>query len=262
MNLHALFFQENGSERRRGWVHCFNWVLALLLISAVFTFSFHQLTYHWNWPSVTKYRAKFFQGWCITILLSLTSLVASTVIGLIFAFARRSRILVLRYLARIYVELIWGTPLLVQILIFFYVVADAFHVSNRYLVGGLVLSVFSAAYIAEIIRAGIESVGKSQLESARAVGFTQVQTYRYVIFPQAIRQMLPALAGQFALLIKNSSLLSIIAISELTLNAEEVNSYTYSTLESYIPLAVGYLVLTIPISIWSRWLESRNRYET
>jgi polar amino acid transport system permease protein len=162
----------------------------------------------------------------------------------------------------IYVELVRGTPLLVQILISFYVIAEAFRITDRYIVGVLALSIFSGAYMSEIFRAGIESVGKSQLESARAIGLTRPQTYRYVIFPQALRQVLPPLAGQFASLIKDSSLLSIIAVSELTLNAQEVNSYTYSALESYLPLALGYLVLTLPVSLWTRWLEGRIRYET
>jgi len=155
-----------------------------------------------------------------------------------------------------------GTPLLVQILIFFYVVADAFGVKDRYLVGVLTLSFFSGAYLSEIIRAGIESVGKSQIESAKAIGLTRSQTFRFVIFPQALRQTLPPLAGQFVSLIKDSSLLSIISISELTLNAQEVNSYTFSTLESYLPLAAGYLILTLPISLWTRYLERKHAYET
>ena len=183
-------------------------------------------------------------------------------IAFFFVILKFCFILVFRYFSKIYVELIRGTPLLVQILIFFYVVAEAFGVSNRYFVGVLTLSVFSGAYISEIFRAGIESIGKSQLEAARAVGFTPVQTYRYVIFPQALRQTLPPLAGQFASLIKDSSLLSIIAVKELTLNAQEVSAYTYSTMESYLPLAVGYLLLTLPISLWTRWLENRTRYET
>ena len=149
-----------------------------------------------------------------------------------------------------------------QILILFYVVAAAMHVENRYLVGILVLSFFEGAYIAEIIRAGIEAVGNSQIESARAVGFTRTQTYRYVIFPQALRQTLPPMAGQLVSLIKDSSLLSIIAINELTLNAQQANAFTYSTLESYLPLAAGYLILTLPISLWTRWLEKRMKYET
>jgi len=176
--------------------------------------------------------------------------------------AQRSTFLALRYFSKIYVEVVRGTPLLVQILIFFYVVADAFGVKDRYLVGVLTLSFFSGAYLSEIIRAGIESVGKSQIESAKAIGLTRSQTFRFVIFPQALRQTLPPLAGQFVSLIKDSSLLSIISISELTLNAQEVNSYTFSTLESYLPLAAGYLILTLPISLWTRYLERKHAYET
>ena len=243
-------------------MQCLNFTVAFVLVALLFSFSFTQLNYQWGWASVYNYRQKFINGWFVTIFISLTSLGLSTLIGLCFALARRARFLPLRYFSRIYVELVRGTPLLVQILIFFYVVADAFGVQDRYLVGILVLSFFSGAYISEIIRAGIESVGQSQLESARAIGLTRSQTYRYVIFPQALRQTLPPLAGQFASLIKDSSLLSVIAINEFTLNAREVNSQTYSTLESYIPLAVGYLILTLPISLWSRSLEKRVRYET
>ena len=262
MRLASLFTGGHGPGAVHPGVRALNCVLALLLLAGIFAFSFQQLTYHWNWGAAYGYRSKFIDGWKVTVLISLASLVASTLIGLIFALARQSRILVLRYFSKIYVELIRGTPLLVQIMIFFYVVAEAFGVENRYFVGVLTLSVFSGAYISEIFRAGIESIGKSQLEAARAVGFTEVQTYRYVIFPQALRQTLPPLAGQFASLIKDSSLLSIIAVKELTLNAQEVSAYTYSTMESYLPLAVGYLILTLPISLWTRWLENRTRYET
>ena len=211
-----------------------SFAVALALFAGLFTFAFHQLAYHWNWHGVWVYRQKFVQGWLTTVVISLTALALSTLIGAAFALARRSRFLPLRYFARIYVEVIRGTPLLVQILIFFYVVADAFAVENRYVVGVLTLSVFSGAYISEVIRAGIESIGKSQLESARAIGLTTAQTYRFIIFPQAIRQILPPLAGQFASLIKDSSLLSVIGISEFALNAQEVNSNTYSTLESFL----------------------------
>jgi polar amino acid transport system permease protein len=158
--------------------------------------------------------------------------------------------------------LVRGTPLLVQILIFFYVVADAFHVVNRYAVGVLVLSFFSGAYISEVIRAGIESISRGQLESAKAIGLTRTQTYRYVIFPQALRLTLPPLVGQFVSLIKDSSLLSIIAVNEFTQSARDVNSVTYSTLECYVPLAIGYLLLTLPISLWTRALERKIHFES
>ena len=237
-------------------------VIAAALVATLFYFSFHQINYTWNWSGITKYRSTFVSGWLMTLLISAASLLLSTAVGVIFALLRRSAVLPLRYFGNIYVELVRGTPLLVQILIFFYIVADAFHVSNRYVAGILILAFFSGAYISEIVRAGIESVGQSQLESARAIGLTTAQTYRFVIFPQAIRLSLPPLVGQFVSLIKDSSLLSIIAVNEFTQAARDVNSATYSTLESYIPLAVGYLVLTLPISLWTRWLEKRLRFET
>jgi polar amino acid transport system permease protein len=100
------------------------------------------------------------------------------------------------------------------------------------------------------------------LESARAVGFTSAQTYRYVVIPQAMRRVLPATAGQFANLIKDSSLLYVIGLGELTMQAKEAHAATYATFESYIPMALGYLILTLPISFWTRSLEERFRYET
>jgi len=243
-------------------VRLLNVALVFLALSFVFYFAFRQLDYHWGWSAVYAYRQKFLYGWLVTIVVSLAALLLSALIGLLVALAGRARLLPLRYLSKIYVELIRGTPLLVQILVFFYVVADAFGLQNRYVAGVLILACFAGAYISEIIRAGIEAIGRSQLESAKAIGLTGAQTYRYVIFPQALRQTLPPLAGQFVSLIKDSSLLSIIGLSEFTLNAQEVNAYTYGTLESYLPLAAGYLILTLPISLWTRLLERRYRYET
>src|SRR5580765_2379859 len=265
MSFPGFFLAPNKPDQPVSWpVRIINFLAALLFIALVFSFSFSQLRYQWNWTAIYAYRQKFLEGWLTTILVSLASLGLSTAIGLSFAAARRSAFLPLRYFSQIYVELVRGTPLLVQILIFFYVVAPAFQISDRYRVGvGIfILSFFSGAYISEIFRAGIESIGQSQLESARAIGLTRAQTYRYVIFPQALRQTLPPLAGQFLSLIKDSSLLSIIGISEFTLNAREVNSVTYSALESYLPLAVGYLILTLPISLWTRYLERKHKYET
>ncbi len=263
--LRQWFFEPSGPAEDSAWSWqrvLAGWVPALMLLALVFYFSFHQLAYQWNWPAVYKYRQTLLAGWLITIAISLVSLLLSTFIGLVFALVRRSRLMPLRNFGHLYVELVRGTPLLVQILIFFYVVADAFHVENRYLAGVLILSFFSGAYISEVIRAGIESIGQSQLESARAIGLTRAQTYRYVILPQALRLTLPPLVGQFISLIKDSSLLSIIAVNEFTQAARDINSVTYSTLECYLPLAAGYLVLTLPLSLWLRRWEQRLRFET
>jgi polar amino acid transport system permease protein len=211
---------------------------------------------------IWDYRALFWRGFVLTLQISLVSLVLSSVLGLLLALARRSPVLLIRSLASLHVELIRGSPLLVQILFGFYVLADAVDLQSRFVFGVLVLSNFSAAYIAEMIRAGIESVGSSQLDSARAIGLTPVQTLRFVIFPQALRQTLPPLTGQFATLIKDSSLLSIIGLAEFTHAATQINSATYSTLAAFTPLLFGYLALTLTISLAARWLERRFHYDT
>jgi len=239
-----------------------SWCLVALLTAALFSFSFSQLHYGWNWSGIWQYREKFLNGWLVTVALSAAALLVSLLIGVLTALARRAAFLPLRYAAVLYVEVVRGTPLLVQILILFYVVANAIGFENRYVVGVLALSLFAGAYLAEMIRAGIESIRGSQLESARAIGLTRAQTYRFVIFPQVVRQLIPPLTGQFASIIKDSSLLSIIAVSEFTLNAQEVNAFTYSTLESYLPLAAGYLLLTLPVSLASRALERRFHFAT
>lgn len=215
-----------------------------------------------NWERVVEYRMTFWHGWINTIRISAAALVFSTLIGVGAALARRSSFLPLRYTAVAYVETVRGLPLVVLVLFGFYGVANAVGWQDRVAVGVAILSLFSGAYIAEMIRAGIESVSKSQWDSARAIGLTTIQTYRLVVFPQVARQTLPPLAGQFSSIIKDSSLLYIIGIPELTFAASQVNSATYSTFESFVPLGVCYLLLTLPVSLCSKWLEGRTRYET
>jgi len=232
------------------------------LLTGVAFWAFHRVGYDFRWEGVWAYRRKFLIGWRVTLGLSLASLGVSLCFGLAAALAHRSRVHLARAMARIYVELVRGTPLLVQILLLFYIFGTAVGLQNRYVAGILILSLFAGAYISEILRAGIDSVAGTQLESARAIGLTSWQTYRLVILPQALRQVLPPLAGQFVSLIKDSSLLSVIAVNELTLNAREVNSFTFSTLESYLPLTALYLSLTLPLSLWIRRLENRMAYAT
>ena len=218
---------------------------------------FSTMTYNFNWAHVYEYKQKFINGFFMTVIISFFALILSFLIGLFFAYAQNSKLILLRFFARFYIEIIRGTPLLVQILIFFYVFANNLGFENRYIVGTVILAIFSGAYVCEIIRAAIESIEKEQFETSFSLGMSNYQMYRYIIFPQAFKRMLPSLTGQFASIIKDSSLLSIIAISEFTMNAQEVDSITYSTLESYIPLAIGYLILTYPISYYTKSLEKR-----
>lgn len=235
--------------------------IVVVLFAALIALAFSKVNYAWNWSGVWGYRQKLLQGFGVTIALSAASLTVSTLVGMLAALLLSSKHVLLEAIGRVYVELIRGTPLLVQLLIGFYVVASAIGLENRYVVGVLVLSLFSGAYMSEIFRGGLAAIPQTQRDSARAIGLTPWQSFRLVILPQAVRLVLPAVAGQFVSLIKDSSLLSVIAVSEFTLAAQEVNSFTYSTLESYLPLAAGYLLLTLPLSAVSRMLERRYRYE-
>ena len=251
--------QKEGIKTRPS-VYIFNFLIAFFLIVALFYIMFQEVSYEFHWESIYAYRQKFIDGFLMTIYISFFALILSLFIGIVFAYGQSSKVILLRFFSRVYIEIIRGTPLLVQILIFFYVFANNLGFDNRYVVGTVILALFAGAYVSEIIRAGIQSIDKGQYESAKSLGFTSFQTYRYIIFPQAYKRILPPLTGQFASIIKDSSLLSIISIGEFTMNAQEVNAYTYSTLESYIPLAIGYLALTYPISFWAKKLEMKMKH--
>jgi len=258
----SLQRKKSGSYSRQGF-SILSALLVLLFVSAFFFYAFQSLAYDWNWSGPWKYRQLFLNGWLNTIYIACVALVLSSVFGVGSALAGRSSFRPLRYFSRSYVEVVRSTPLLVQILVLYYGVAQGLNLGlDRFSSGILILSIFNGAYISEIVRAGIEGVSKSLWESSRDIGLTGVQTYRYVVFPLAFRQSLPPLAGQFVSLIKDSSLLSVIGIAELTLNAQQVQSFTFKPFESYLPLALGYLLLTLPISLWTRHLESKFKYET
>lgn len=236
-------------------------VVVVALFAGGLALAFSRVDYAWNWSGVWEYRQKLVQGFGMTVALAAAALVGSTLVGLLAAALLGSRWPLAEALGRVYVELIRGTPLLVQLLVGFYVVAHAVGLENRYVVGAAVLSLFSGAYMAEIFRGGLAAIPRTQLDSARAIGLTPWQSFRLVILPQAVRIVLPAVAGQLVSLVKDSSLLSVIAVNEFTLAAQEINAFTYSTFETYLPLAAGYLLLTLPLSALTRWLERRFRYE-
>ena len=230
----------------------------VLLTYIVFTSAVHTN----NWHEVYKYRSYYIRGFFVTTSVSILALFLSSVVAVMLVVGQRVGSLVLKRACQGYIELVRGTPLLVQILVVNYVIGPAFGVTIPLILGVVALALFSAAYLAEIIRGGVESIASSQKEAAAAVGFTSWQTYRLVIVPQTIRRILPGVAGEFANLIKNSSLMSVISVSELTKLATDILQITYgSMVEVYLPLTVAYLLLTIPIGLMSRFLERRFSYE-
>ena len=235
-------------------------LLVVAVVSSFFFYAVIKLDHHWQWQALADYRYKFAIGFLVTLLISLFSLVGSLFLGILAALGRRSKVRFFHYLASAYIEIIRGTPLLVQILVFFYIIGTAYGLNNRYVMGVLILSLFAGAYMAEIIRGGLESIPSAQLETARSLCFTQAQTYRYVIIPQLSRIVLPPLTGQFASLVKDSSLLSFIAVNEFTKNVTEADSLNFATFENYFLLAAGYMLITLPISWLTKRLERKMYY--
>ncbi len=235
-------------------------IIFYLFLSLILFLSFSNIHYAWNWPILWDYKEKFLKGWLSTLEISIVSLFLSLTLAWILLIGQRS-FQILKVFCQSWINLIRGTPLLVQILLFFYVIANAAGFNNRFWLAVLILSNFSAAYIAEILRAALEGIPQSQWDAAKALGLNRRQSYLYVILPQLFKAALPALGGQFASIVKDSSLLSVIAVSEFTLSAQEVNSLTYSTLEAYIPLALGYLLITAPITWTTKKIETRLQYE-
>lgn len=188
------------------------------------------------------------RGVGLTIVITILAVTLGMVIGLIVGLCRLSSIRPLRALATGYVEIIRGTPLLVQLYIVFFGLGQMGISLTAVQAAVTALSINSGAYIAEIVRAGILSVGKRQNEAAYALGLTGSQTMRLVVLPQAIRVMVPPLGNEFVTMIKESSLASVIGAGELIKQAQFVTSRTYQVFSTYIGVALIYFVLTFVTS--------------
>jgi len=195
-------------------------------------------------------------GLWTTLWISAAASVIGMIIGLITGLCRISQNPTLRNLAIYYIELIRGTPLLVQLFIFYFFLGTVLDIS-RIVAGVSALAIFAGAYVAEIIRAGIQSIAKGQMEAARSLGMNVPQAMIHIILPQAFKRILPPLAGQFISLIKDSSLVSVIAITDLTKSGREVITSTFATFEIWFVVAALYLLLTSGLSQVIAWVERR-----
>jgi polar amino acid transport system permease protein len=207
------------------------------------------------------------RGLWVTLKISFLSTIFGIFLGIVGGVARVSDTPVLKWSAITYVEVIRGSPLLVQIMIFYFVLGTTM---NNILVmngipklhpewyGIMALSVFTGAYVVEIVRAGIESIHPGQVEAARSSGMTYFQCMFYIILPQALRTILPPLAGQFINLIKDSSLLGMISIRELTKATREGITTSLQTFELWILCAILYLLMTFTLSMCVQYLERRT----
>ncbi len=206
-------------------------------------------------------------GLWLTLQLSVMATIFGVIIGVASGLARISSNPAFKWTSIVYVEIIRGSPLMVQILIWYFVIGTVINdLLATYGLGRLSafwygvasLACFAGAYVSEIVRAGIQSIHRGQTEAARSLGMSYAQCMLHIIMPQALRRILPPLAGQFISLIKDSSLLGIIAIRELTKAAREAVTASLQAFEIYLALAVLYLVLTFTLSMFVQYLERRS----
>jgi polar amino acid transport system permease protein len=217
-----------------------------------------------RWEIIANYMPLLLKGVVLTLQLTAISVAIGTVIGLFFSLLRVSRAKFLLWLSRAYIDFLRGTPLLVQIFLI--------HFGGPQFLRGLLgrpvtfapmlsaiiaLSLNSGAYIAEIFRGGIQSIERGQMEAARSLGMSYGQAMRYVILPQAFKRSIPPLGNEFIALLKDSSLVSVISIQELTMTGRIIQGRTFRPLEGFVAVAFFYLIMTMTISQLVSYMERR-----
>ena len=222
--------------------------------------------YHWQWYRVPQFLftlkngtftlGPLLKGLEVTLYITVISMVFTYIIGLATALLRLSESIIGRASARVYLEIARNTPLIVQLFFVYFVIAPVLGI-DRLFAAILALSLFEGAYASEIYRSGIVSIHKGQWEACHALGLTKFDAYRTVILPQAIRRVLPPLTSQTISLIKDSSLVSVIAVYEMTMQANAIVAETFLTFEVYFTIAAIYLVLTVSISQLVALLERK-----
>jgi len=222
--------------------------------------------YNWQWYRVPKYLYRVIDGeliWgplmtglVVTLKLAAYSAVLSILIGLTTTLLRLSNSFAGRFLATVYLESIRNTPLLVQLFIFYFVLAPIIGL-DRFWAGVLCLSFFEGSFAAEIIRAGIQSVPRGQYEAGDAIGLNSVDRFRFVVTPQAIPLILPPMTGLVISLIKHSAIVSVIAVADLTTEGLNIISETFMAFEIWLTVAAIYLTVTVSLSFFVTWLEHR-----
>lgn len=224
------------------------------------------MDYNWQWSRIMPFILRDVQGeWIpgpllkglrVTLEISAMAILLALPIGLVTALCNLSRSPAAIFLARVYVEIIRNTPILLQILIFYFIIAKVVGI-DRWWAGVLTLALYEGAFAAEIIRAAIVAVARGQWEAATSLGLTRIDLYRYVVLPQALPLMLPPLTGVLVNLVKHSSIVSVIAIFDLTNEGRSVAADTFMSFEVWLTVAALYLVVTISLSLAAAWLERR-----
>ena len=251
-------------KRRLPWVDIVEFLLLISILTWLMVRSAGKMGYNWQWYRISSFLFQLedgkliigplIEGLMVTFKITVWSIVLTFSLGLITALFRMSDSFIAKTIARLYLELIRNTRLLVQLFFFYFVIGPVIGIS-RFLSVVLALSFFEGAYASEIFRAGIVSIDKGQWEAAHSLGLTTFQMYQHIILPQAIRIMLPPLTSQGISLIKDSALASTVAIYDLTMEAKVIISDTFLTFEIWFTIAGIYFIINFSLSILVNYLE-------
>ena len=211
------------------------------------------LTYLW------PYLPGFIKASWLALQIALVTILVSWLCGLIAALAKRSSLRPIRWMAEFYIWFVRGTPTLIQVFIVYFGLPQLGVSFSPFLAGVIALGVSSGAYVAEVIRTGLNAIPKGQFDAATALGLDRTDAMRYVVLPQVIRIIVPALTNEAINTLKNTSLLSAITVVELTLHAQTMIAATFRPFEFYILAAVLYLLMTSLLSSFASWYEKRHR---
>lgn len=211
-----------------------------------------------NWAGVIEFIPQLMTGLYYTLLISVVGLAIGFVLGAITGLGRISRFKVIYGIATVYIEIIRGTPVLVQAIWIYFALPLIIQYTLPSVVAGIiVIALNSGAYIAEIVRGAVQSVEKGQTEAGRSLGLSSRATMRHVIWPQAFRRMIPPLGNQFIISIKDTSLLSVILVPELIFQGRQIAANYFNAVEIYTTVAVFYLAITLSLSMVLRVTEKR-----
>jgi His/Glu/Gln/Arg/opine family amino acid ABC transporter permease subunit len=220
------------------------------------------MAYQFDLSIIIKYLPLFLKGVFLTVEISFLAILIGLPVGILAAVARTSRFKILNLVGAVYVEVFRNTPLLIQIFIIFFGLPGIGIKLSPYISGLTALVLYVGAYNTEVIRAGLEAVPRGQIEAAKSLGLAGVQTFLHIILPQAFRISLPALGNNWVALVKNSSLVSVIGMVELTWVTFDLNALTFRSFELFGAATIFYLILIFILINIQAFVEKRFLYKT
>ena len=235
----------------------FAYLLALISVIGFVLFVIFRQTGQFNLEVILPYRKMLFSSFFNTIIVSMITLFSSLIVGFIFYLLSISKIKYFNAIVEIFTEIVYGTPLLVLVVVTAVLIGPAFGSYNRNFLGILSLILYMAPYMKNVFKSAIASIDEEQYLVIEVFGFTKYQKYRYIIFPQILRVLMPPLMNNLSLVIKGSALLNVLSYNELFYTTAVIQSRTYAFVEGYIVMWMLYLIITIPLSNLAKFIERK-----